>query len=98
MDCFVVRAGEPLSGTVRISGATKNAGLKQLAAALLAPAVTTLHDVDPVADLDVMLAVLRAVGADVQWCGERSLAIDARATLRPEAPYELVSQLRASIN
>ena len=37
MDAFVVRANGPLSGTVRVCGATKNAGLKQMAAALLAP-------------------------------------------------------------
>src|SRR3954453_15156083 len=68
-DSFVVRADGPLHGTVRVSGATKNAGTKQMAAALLAPGVTTLRNVDPVADLDVMIDVLRAVGAHVRWRG-----------------------------
>src|SRR5215813_9354145 len=68
-DSFVVRAGGPLRGTVRVSGATKNAGTKQMAAALLAPGVTTLRNVDPVADLDVMIDVLRAIGAEVEWGG-----------------------------
>ena len=44
-DSFVVRAGGPLRGSVRVSGATKNAGTKQMAAALLAPGVTTLRNV-----------------------------------------------------
>jgi len=70
MDAFVVRAGGPLSGTVRVSGATKNAGLKQMAAALLAPGVTVLRNVDPVLDLDAMLDVMRAIGADTRWTGE----------------------------
>ncbi len=95
---FLVAAGEPLSGTVRVSGATKNAGLKQMAAALLTPGVTVLRNLDPVVDLDVMLEVMRAIGADVSWSGESELTIDATGPLVPEAPYELVTQLRASIN
>src|SRR6187455_657709 len=97
-DSFVVRAGGPLHGTVRVSGATKNAGTKQMAAALLAPGVTTLRNVDPVADLDVMIDVLRAIGAHVEWTGATELQIDASSSLHAEAPYELVTRMRASIN
>ncbi|HEX9504477.1 MAG TPA: UDP-N-acetylglucosamine 1-carboxyvinyltransferase [Acidimicrobiia bacterium] len=97
-DCFVVRAGAPLHGTARVSGATKNSGTKQMAAALLAPGVSTLHNLYPVADLDVMIEVLRAIGADVEWSEEHQLRIDASAPLRVEAPYELVTRMRASIN
>jgi UDP-N-acetylglucosamine 1-carboxyvinyltransferase len=97
-DSFVVRAGGPLRGSVRVSGATKNAGTKQMAAALLAPGVTTLRNVDPVADLDVMIDVLRAIGAHVEWSGGTELLIDASAPLHAEAPYELVTRMRASIN
>ncbi|MBA2326737.1 MAG: UDP-N-acetylglucosamine 1-carboxyvinyltransferase [Actinobacteria bacterium] len=95
---LVVRARGPLRGTVRVSGATKNAGLKQMAAALLAPGCTVLRNVTPVADLDVMLDVLRAIGAGVEWTGPDELTIDARPDLHPEAPYEHVTRLRASIN
>jgi UDP-N-acetylglucosamine 1-carboxyvinyltransferase len=98
MDAFVVRAGGPLSGTIRVSGATKNAGLKQMAAALLAPGVTVLRNVHPVLDLDAMLDVMRAIGADTRWTGENELTIDATGPLTPEAPYELVTRMRASIN
>ncbi len=98
MDAFVVRAGGPLSGTVRVCGATKNAGLKQMAAALLAPGVTVLRNVHPVLDLDAMLDVMRAIGADTRWTGENELTIDAAGPLTPEAPYELVTRMRASIN
>ncbi len=94
----MVRPGGPLSGSVRVSGATKNAGLKQMAAALLAPGTSTVRNVDPVADLDVMIDVLRAIGAGAEWCGDRTLQIDASNTLCPEAPYELVTRMRASIN
>jgi UDP-N-acetylglucosamine 1-carboxyvinyltransferase len=98
MDAFVVRADGPLSGTVRVCGATKNAGLKQMAAALLAPGVTVLRNLHPVLDLDAMLDVMRAIGADTRWTGENELTIDAEGPLTPEAPYELVTRMRASIN
>ena len=95
---FRVRSGSPLSGTVRVPGATKNAGLKQMAAALLAPGVTVLSNLRPVLDLDVMLDVIRAIGAEVDWTGDDELTIDASGPLTPEAPYELVTRMRASIN
>src|SRR6266496_3473840 len=98
MDAFVVRANGPLSGTVRVCGATKNAGLKQMAAALLAPGVTVLRNLHPVLDLDAMLDVMRAIGAGAEWTGENELTIDASGPLTPEAPYELVTRMRASIN
>lgn len=79
-------------------GATKNAGLKQMAAALLAPGVTVLRNVHPVLDLEAMLDVMRAIGADVEWTGTNELTIDATGPLTPEAPYELVTRMRASIN
>src|SRR5437763_5640350 len=97
-DSFVVRAGRALSGSVRISGATKNAGTKQMAAALLAPGVTVLRNLHPVLDLDAMLDVMRAIGAGTEWTDENELTIDATGPLTPEAPYELVTRMRASIN
>lgn len=98
MSRYVVRPGAPLEGAVRISGATKNAGTKQMAAALLAPGVTVLRNLPPVADLDVMIDLLRAIGATVEWEGPEELRIDSSGGLHPEAPYELVSRMRASIN
>ena len=85
-------------GTVRAAGMTKNAGCKQLAAALLAPGASTVRNLHPVADLDVMIDLLRAVGAEVEWEGDDALRVDARGPLIPEAPYELVSRMRASVN
>ena len=95
---FRVRAAGPLVGTVRAAGMTKNAGCKQLAAALLAPATSTVRNLHPVADLDVMVDLLRAVGAEVEWEGDDALRVDASGALVPEAPYELVSRMRASVN
>jgi len=98
MEAVRVRPSGPLSGTIKVSGATKNSGLKQLAAALLAPGVTHVRDLPRVRDLDVMLDGLRAVGAEVEWTGTEELTIDTSGPLQPEAPYELVRKMRASIN
>ncbi len=97
MNGFVVRSGPPLAGTVRVAGMTKNAGCKQLAAALLAPGVTVLRNMTPVADLEIMLDLLRAIGVEVEQAGD-VVRVDTSGPLHPEAPYELVSRMRASIN
>ena len=98
MTRFLVRPGGRLEGSIRIPGATKNSGTKQMAAALLAPGVTTITNIPPVADLDVMIELLRVLGARVAWTGPESLSIDASGALDPEAPYAIVSRMRASIN
>lgn len=97
MDRYRVRPGAPLSGSARVSGMTKNAGLKQMAAALLAPGVTTLRNMTPVADLDVMVELLEAIGARVVR-DDDVCRVDTSADLVPEAPYEHVRRMRASIN
>ena len=98
MTRFRVRANGPLEGVVRLSGATKNSGLKQMAAALLAPGVTTLHNMPPVRDLDVMMDLLRATGARVAMVEADVVEVDATADVVPVAPYELVTRMRASFN
>jgi UDP-N-acetylglucosamine 1-carboxyvinyltransferase len=95
---YVVRASGPLWGTVSVSGATKNSGLKQMAAALLAPGVTRLRNMPTVSDLGVMAELLRAIGARVEFDTNDEVLVDSTADLRPEAPYELVTRMRASIN
>src|SRR3954462_5685027 len=98
MTRFRARASGPLEGRVEVAGATKNSGVKQMAAALLAPGVTTLRNMPPVADIDVMSDLLRAVGATVANPAPSVVEIDASATLSPDAPYELVTRIRASFN
>jgi UDP-N-acetylglucosamine 1-carboxyvinyltransferase len=97
MTRFLVRPSGPLEGVVPISGATKNSGLKLMAASLLVPGVTTLRNMPAVRDLDVMVELLREIGADVEY-GNREVRVDASEDLIPEAPYELVTRMRASFN
>ncbi|HEY9773436.1 MAG TPA: UDP-N-acetylglucosamine 1-carboxyvinyltransferase [Planktothrix sp.] len=91
---IIIRGGIPLHGTVRCEGA-KNAVLKMMAAALLCKDVTVLRNVPNLTDVSVMADVIRHLGAKVT-IKNSEVEIDARHVNDVEAPYELVSQLRAS--
>lgn len=98
MDSFVVRPNGPLHGVARAGGA-KNSVLKLMAACLLAPGRHELANVPRILDVEIMSEVLTALGASVEWVGDARLAVRSPATtdLVPEAPYELVERMRASI-
>jgi UDP-N-acetylglucosamine 1-carboxyvinyltransferase len=85
----------PLEGQVVISGA-KNSVLKLMGASLLVPGRTVLLNVPAITDVADMAELLRAMGCTVTRDGDR-LVIDRPADLNPEAPYELVESMRASI-
>ena len=65
MDKFVIRGGNPLLGTVRISGA-KNAALPAMAAALLTEEPVILENVPQVRDIETTRRLLSAMGAEVE--------------------------------
>ncbi len=86
--------GQPLSGSVRISGA-KNSALVVMAGALLCPGDSRLRNVPLLADVKRMCEILSAVGVKIQDGGD-VLDFNAQDIAYDQAPYELVSQLRAS--
>jgi UDP-N-acetylglucosamine 1-carboxyvinyltransferase len=92
---FLVEGGMRLHGEVEVSGA-KNAALKLIAAALLAPGRSTLHNVPRIKDVDTMCAVLDGLGVEAEFEGG-SLHVDAARIDSYTAPYELVRQMRASL-
>jgi len=96
MSSIVVRAAGPLRGTVAIGGA-KNSVLKLMAAALLSEGRYELHNVPAIADVCTMADLLAALGARVERPAPGVLLIETPAELVPEAPYELVERIRASI-
>jgi UDP-N-acetylglucosamine 1-carboxyvinyltransferase len=93
---FVVRSNGPLQGRVRISGA-KNSALKLLAATLLAEGEHVLRNVPRIADVETMCDLLVSMGVDVQRKESETLVITRHRDLHPEAPYELVERMRASV-
>jgi len=92
---YVINGGIPLTGSVRLSGA-KNSALKLMAASLLSPGKTVLHNVPLIQDVFTMAEVLREIGAGVIITPDR-VEIDPGGELSHTAPYELVRRMRASI-
>ena len=98
MDKFVIRGGEPLLGTVRISGA-KNAALPCMAAALLTDQPVVLENIPQVRDIQTTRNLLAAMGAEVELGFGRAhhrTSIQCANLSSPEASYELVKTMRAS--
>jgi UDP-N-acetylglucosamine 1-carboxyvinyltransferase len=98
MDKFVIRGGNPLLGTVRISGA-KNAALPAMAAALLTEEPVILENIPQVRDIETTRRLLSAMGAEVELGYGRAqhrTTICCRNLASPEASYELVKTMRAS--
>jgi len=98
MDKFVIRGGNPLLGTVRISGA-KNAALPCMAAALLTDEPVVLENIPQVRDIETTRKLLAAMGAEVELGYGRAhhrTTICTRNLQSPEASYELVKTMRAS--
>ena len=92
---FIIEGGNRLRGEVGVSGA-KNAALKLLAAALLAPGRSVLHNVPRIKDVETMLAVLEGLGAPSEFSAN-TLSVDTSDVDSYTAPYDLVRQMRASI-
>ena len=90
-----VVGGAALAGEVSVLGA-KNAALKLMVATLLAPGTHQLTNVPRNLDVEIMCDVLRHVGADCERDGT-DLEVTVPESPLPEAPLELVRQMRASI-
>ncbi len=96
MDKLIVRGGKALHGEVLISGA-KNATLPELCAALLTAEPITLLNVPQLQDVKTMLKLIRNMGVLAEPQVDGSVLINAGGLSSPEAPYELVKTMRASV-
>lgn len=94
-DSIIVQGGVPLRGTVGVLGA-KNAVLKHMVATLLAPGTHVIENVPDILDVAIMTQVLQHVGAAVERDGT-VLTVAVPEDPNPEAPLDLVRQMRASI-
>ncbi|HEX9399076.1 MAG TPA: UDP-N-acetylglucosamine 1-carboxyvinyltransferase [Anaeromyxobacter sp.] len=97
MDKIVVEGGVPLRGSVDVSGA-KNAALPVIAAALLAEGDHAVRNVPDLADVRTLGKLLGHMGCAVERsAATREMSLRVPAAVRPEAPYELVKTMRASV-
>ncbi len=98
MDKFVIRGGNPLVGTVRVSGA-KNSALPAMAAAILTEEPVILENIPDVRDIQTERKLLVSMGAEVELGYGRAhhrTTICCRNLVNPEAAYEVVKTMRAS--
>ncbi|MEJ2366933.1 MAG: UDP-N-acetylglucosamine 1-carboxyvinyltransferase [Acidobacteriota bacterium] len=96
MDLFRIQGGVPLTGTVPVRPA-KNALLPCMAAALLTDSPVTLRDTAELRDIAFMADLLKYLGAGIEGKPGGPMTITASSVSKPEAPYDLVRRMRASV-
>ncbi|HEY5675593.1 MAG TPA: UDP-N-acetylglucosamine 1-carboxyvinyltransferase, partial [Myxococcales bacterium] len=96
MDAIEIAGGRPLRGEVQVSG-SKNATLPQIAAALLAPGTSVFRGVPDLADVRTMGRLLASMGCEVGREDRHVAVVRVPPAANPEAPYELVKTMRASV-
>ncbi len=95
MQSFTIEGGRPLSGTVRASG-NKNGALPILAACVLASGEVRLSNVPRIRDVETMVELLTALGADVEWTDANEVRVDGRTVDTTDLDPVLAREIRAS--
>ncbi len=98
MDKFVIRGGNALLGTIRVSG-SKNSALPCMAAAILTEDDVVLENIPQVRDIETERKLLVSMGAEVELGYGRAqhrTTISCRVLSDPTAKYEIVKTMRAS--
>jgi UDP-N-acetylglucosamine 1-carboxyvinyltransferase len=93
---YIVQGGRRLSGTIRPSG-NKNAALPIIAASLLSDQPVILQNVPRIRDVEILVELVRSVGAKVEWTERNTLHVHAKNVKSAELDPELCRRIRASI-
>lgn len=99
MDKLVMTGGKPLKGEVVIAGA-KNAALPILCASLLTEDPVTFKNLPDLQDVRTMLKILNQMGVQVTFPNPEDksvVTLQAKTIEKPEATYDMVKTMRASI-
>lgn len=92
---FVINGGIPLKGTVNVSGA-KNAAVAILPATILAQGVCVIENLPRIADVFIILKILRSLGAKVSFDANGTATIDTSTVDSYQVNIEIAKRLRAS--
>ena len=96
MDKLVIDGGKPLNGSIKVSGA-KNAALPILIATLLTDEPCVIENVPAtLRDLRTTFRLLESLGKKVVVAGS-TVKVLSTGSLKTQAPYEIVKQMRASV-
>lgn len=90
-----IKGGRELSGEISAQH-SKNAALPIIVASLLSSEKITLHGVPRLSDVDTILDIVQHIGTSHAWVGPNSLELHTPKILNTDAPYALVSKMRAS--
>lgn len=96
MSRYVIEGGQRLRGSIRPSG-NKNAALPILAGCLLTEERVRLSNVPDIRDVHTLVDLMRHLGAEAEWIGERELEVEAAALEKRPIPEEMAGRIRASI-
>jgi UDP-N-acetylglucosamine 1-carboxyvinyltransferase len=95
MEKLIIKSSRNLKGSIKIGG-SKNAALPVLLSAILLDGKASYSNVPRLRDIDTTLRLLRILGCPADFTGKGEVEAEV-AALRPDAPYELVKTMRASI-
>lgn len=95
MDKLLIRGGNPLFGSVEISG-MKNSALPVIFGTIAAADVCTIGNVPDVSDIALALETLRSLGAKVRFVTADTVLIDTREVVMKSPPREFVGKMRGS--
>ena len=95
MEQFYIEGGRELSGEIKVQGA-KNSVLPILAATILHPGQSVLHNCPRLRDVEASVKILRHLGCAVRWEGN-SLIVDAKYINRMDIPEHLMREMRSSV-
>ncbi len=95
MTKYIVEGGRPLYGEIQISGA-KNAAVAIIPAALMVGGVCRIENIPQISDVDLLLGILRDMGASVRYLNPHAVEIDSTHLRNVRVPYESARRCRAS--
>lgn len=95
MTRYQIQGGNPLYGSIEISGA-KNAAVAIIPAALLVDGVCRIENIPQISDVTLILQMLRELGAEVRTVNRTTVDIDCSVLFNRTVPYELARKIRAS--
>jgi len=95
-DKFLIKGGIPLSGEVEIAG-YKNAAGAVLAAVLLSEEPSVIDNLPLVSDVLDQIEILKQMGAEIEWLGERKIKINPKNINPEKIPADLFEKMRVSV-
>lgn len=93
---FIINGGIPLAGEIEVRG-SKNSATPLIAATLLTDKPCIIDNIPLIDDVLKMIEIVKDLGADVEFLGERKIKITAKDIDPEKIRYDLINKLRSSV-